>query len=200
LTSTFKNYRVCVSDFIVRELKISRSNPEKEERSIIQHHYLVWKDFMAPEHPQGILKFIKQMNEVYSLEKGPILIHCSAGVGRTGTLVALDSLLQQVQEEGEVSIFNTVCDLRHQRNFLVQNLKQYIFVYRALVEFSQYGDTEHKVTKFKADFEQMKQIEATKTKSSLEEEFEVKIILVLFTFNNFLKSLTIKFCVFTMNI
>lgn len=162
-----------ILDFIVRELKISRSNPEKEERSIIQHHYLVWKDFMAPEHPSGILKFIRQMNEVYSLEKGPILIHCSAGVGRTGTLVALDSLLQQVQEEGEVSIFNTVCDLRHQRNFLVQNLKQYIFIYRALVEFCQYGDTERKVIRFKADFEQLKQVEASKTKSALEEEFDV---------------------------
>lgn len=47
---------------------------------------------------------------------------CSAGVGRTGTLVALDSLLQQLEAEGQVTIFSTVCDLRHQRNFLVQSL------------------------------------------------------------------------------
>ncbi|CAB3382748.1 Hypothetical predicted protein [Cloeon dipterum] len=160
------------SDYIVRELKISQSTPESEERSIIQYHYLAWKDFMAPEHPSGILKFIKRMNEVYSLEKGPILIHCSAGVGRTGTLVALDSLLQQIQEEGEVSVFNTVCDLRHQRNFLVQNLKQYIFVYRALVEFSQFGDAEFKVTKFKAELEKKKLLETGKAKCLLEEEFE----------------------------
>lgn len=46
----------------------------------------------------------------------------SAGVGRTGTLVALDSLMQQLEDEGQVSIFNTVYDLRHQRNFLVQSL------------------------------------------------------------------------------
>lgn len=46
----------------------------------------------------------------------------SAGVGRTGTLVALDSLMQQLQDENQVSIFNTVYDLRRQRNFLVQSL------------------------------------------------------------------------------
>jgi hypothetical protein len=71
-----------VSDYIVRELKMWRTcgsgikDREKEERSIVQYHYLVWKDFMAPEHPAGILKFIRRMNEAYSLEKGPILIHC----------------------------------------------------------------------------------------------------------------------------
>jgi protein-tyrosine phosphatase len=112
------------SDYIVRELRISRNAPgkEKEERQITQYHYLVWKDFMAPEHPNGIIKFIKRVNEAYSIEKGCILIHCSAGVGRTGTLVALDCLLQQLKEEEHVSIFNTICDLRHQRNFLVQSL------------------------------------------------------------------------------
>lgn len=46
----------------------------------------------------------------------------SAGVGRTGTLVALDSLVMELDEEGHASIFNFICDLRHQRNFLVQSL------------------------------------------------------------------------------
>jgi protein-tyrosine phosphatase len=49
-------------------------------------------------------------------------------VGRTGTLVALDSLLQQLADEGQVAIFNTVCDLRHQRNFLVQSLVSFLVV------------------------------------------------------------------------
>ena len=71
-----------VPDYIIRELKMWRTcgsgnkDRDREERSIVQYHYLVWKDFMAPEHPAGILKFIRRMNEVYSLEKGPILVHC----------------------------------------------------------------------------------------------------------------------------
>ncbi|XP_046406148.1 tyrosine-protein phosphatase 69D [Ischnura elegans] len=162
------------SDYIIRELKMTRTfaDKEKEERSIIQYHFLVWKDFMAPEHPSGILKFIKRMNEAYSLEKGPILVHCSAGVGRTGTLVALDSLLQQLEDEGQVSIFNTVCDLRHQRNFLVQSLKQYIFVYRALMEVAQFGDTELKISKLKSAVERLRLRENGKEKCQMEEDFE----------------------------
>ena len=95
---------------------------EEPARNITQYHYLVWKYFMAPEHPYGILKFIKTINADYSVQRGPLLIHCSAGVGRTGTLVALDSLIQQLNDENQVSIFNTICDMRHQRNYLVQSL------------------------------------------------------------------------------
>lgn len=116
-----------MGDYLVRNLDVTRRNgagndEDEERRQITQYHYLVWKDFMAPEHPHGIIKFVRQINAVYSVQRGPILVHCSAGVGRTGTLVALDSLIQQLEEEDQVSIFNTVCDLRHQRNFLVQSL------------------------------------------------------------------------------
>lgn len=175
------------SDYIIRDLKLRQATAEspnekekekEEERVIVQYHYLVWKDFVAPEHPSGILKFIKRINEDYSLEKGPILIHCSAGVGRTGTLVALDSLLQQLNEEKQVAIFNTVCDLRHQRNFLVQSLKQYIFIYKALLEVSQSGDTEIKVASLKSHVEKMRHKENGKDKCPLEEEFEKLEVLV----------------------
>lgn len=67
------------ADYVVRELKMMRStgqNRDPEERSIFQYHFLMWKDFQAPEHPSGILKFIWRVNEAYSLEKGPILVHC----------------------------------------------------------------------------------------------------------------------------
>ncbi|XP_044012009.1 tyrosine-protein phosphatase 69D isoform X2 [Aphidius gifuensis] len=159
------------SDYVVRELKMTKTG-ERDARTIIQYHFLVWKDFMAPEHPHAILRFIKRVNEAYSLEKGPILVHCSAGVGRTGTLVALDSLLQQLDEEGEISIFNTVCDLRHQRNFLVQSLKQYIFIYRSLMEMAIYGDTEIPISHLKSTVEKLRHKENGKDKSKMEDEYD----------------------------
>ena len=121
---------------------------EREVRPVFQYHYLVWKDFQAPEHATGILRFLRRLNEDYSTDRGPILIHCSAGVGRTGTLVAIDHMIQQVEDEGCISVFNTVCDLRHQRNFLVQSLRQYIFVYRTLMEWVQFGNTEISLADF----------------------------------------------------
>lgn len=87
------------SDYLVRELKITRRNSyhtgnhcnsnnaaatngngnssgdEEEERQITQYHYLAWKDFMAPE--LGVIRFIRQINDVYSVQRGPILVHCS---------------------------------------------------------------------------------------------------------------------------
>ncbi|XP_053954022.1 tyrosine-protein phosphatase 69D [Anastrepha ludens] len=167
-----------LGDYLVRNLDVTRrnsaSNEEDEERrQITQYHYLVWKDFMAPEHPHGIIKFVRQINAVYSLQRGPILVHCSAGVGRTGTLVALDSLIQQLEEEDQVSIFNTVCDLRHQRNFLVQSLKQYIFLYRSLLDIAQFGNTELSAVLLSSKIDSLKQkLSDGKDKSKLEIEFE----------------------------
>lgn len=150
------------------------SDEDEERRTITQYHYLVWKDFMAPEHPHGILKFIRTINSVYSVQRGPILVHCSAGVGRTGTLVALDSLMQQLHDEGQVSIFNTVCDLRHQRNFLVQSLKQYIFLYRSLVDLGQFGNTEIQAKDLSSTIENLKlRSSDSKEQCKLEVEYEV---------------------------
>ena len=66
------------TDYIQRVLTVSRprSDGSVETRRITHMHFLVWKDFMAPEYPTGILRFIKRINEMYTLEMGPILVHC----------------------------------------------------------------------------------------------------------------------------
>ncbi|CAG0888867.1 unnamed protein product [Darwinula stevensoni] len=138
--------RNSVEECSLKDKEEGEGHIEKDVREITHFHYLVWRDFMAPEQPNGLLKFIKRINETFNApefnSKGIILVHCSAGVGRTGTLVAIDSLLQELEEEGQASIFSFISELRHQRNYLVQSIKQYMFVFRALMEHAQFGDTE----------------------------------------------------------
>ena len=137
------------SDFIVRELNMTVKTQKKDEtkattiiRKVRHYHYLQWKDFNAPEHAPGMLRFVKRINEQHekstplainnennentensnSSNLPPIVVHCSAGVGRSGTLIAIDSLMEQLKEEGQISIYKTVCELRHQRNYLVQSV------------------------------------------------------------------------------
>ena len=137
------------SDYIVRELNMTVKAQKKDEtkatttvRKIRHYHYLQWKDFNAPEHAPGMLRFAKRINEQHqnstttatndrldgntensnSSNLPPIVVHCSAGVGRSGTLIAIDYLNEQLKEEGQISIYKTVCELRHQRNYLVQSV------------------------------------------------------------------------------
>ncbi|RWS11981.1 tyrosine-protein phosphatase 69D-like protein, partial [Dinothrombium tinctorium] len=146
------------SDFIARRFFLQTLTGEEETpRDILQFHFLMWKDFLAPEQPSWLLRFIKRVNEHYCPDKGPLLVHCSAGVGRTGTFIAIDSLIPEITCGTHINIFECVSQLRYQRNYLVQSLKQYIFVYRALMEFAQFGDTEIEICHLRDQYRQLKE-------------------------------------------
>ncbi|XP_022245455.1 receptor-type tyrosine-protein phosphatase F-like [Limulus polyphemus] len=145
------------SDYLVRRFQVQhKKDGFTDEREILQFHFVMWKDFLAPEQPSWLLRFIKRVNEHYVSDRGPLLVHCSAGVGRTGTFVAIDTLLQELNDEGQVNVYACVSDLRHSRNYLVQSLKQYIFVYRALMEYAQFGDTEIEMRHLRDHFAQLR--------------------------------------------
>ncbi|KAG8202163.1 hypothetical protein JTE90_010519 [Oedothorax gibbosus] len=161
------------SDYIVRRFQVEFTKDGlTEEREVLHFHFILWKDFLAPEQPSWLLRFIKRVNEHYCSDRGPLLIHCSAGVGRTGTFVAIDTLLQQLEEEGRIDVFAHVSTLRHQRNFLVQSLKQYIFVYRALMEHAQFSDTEIEILHLRDHYEILKEKVGDSDKTGLAIEFE----------------------------
>jgi protein tyrosine phosphatase len=90
---------------------------------VVQLQYLVWPDKSTPHELWSLLTFRRRVRSLLnsaSFTGGPLLVHCSAGVGRTGTFIALDMLLKDADETSQVDIFNTVKHLRQRRMSTVQ--------------------------------------------------------------------------------
>ncbi|CAH8602694.1 unnamed protein product [Heterobilharzia americana] len=113
-----------------------------ETREVRQLQFTAWPDHGVPNHPAPLLMFLRRVRAECPTDSGPIVVHCSAGVGRTGAFILLDILLEQMRHEKAVDVFSAVSRLRAQRNFMVQTEDQYAFIYEALVEAASSGNTE----------------------------------------------------------
>lgn len=91
------------------------------ELTVAHMYYTAWPDHGVPQNAMSIISFIRRVRREHppSLDQ-PLLVHCSAGVGRTGTFILLDSVMQQISKEGTLSVFGRLKILRGQRTKLVQ--------------------------------------------------------------------------------
>ncbi|XP_006942926.4 receptor-type tyrosine-protein phosphatase V-like isoform X1 [Felis catus] len=117
-----------------RELQLQHIT-QQQQRRVKQLQFTTWPDHSVPEAPDSLLSFVELVREQARATQGtgPILVHCSAGVGRTGTFVALSRLLQQLEEEQAVDVFNAVYALRLYRPLMIQTPTQYIFLHNCLL-------------------------------------------------------------------
>lgn len=104
------------------------------KRKIYHFFFKKWPDHGCPKDPAHLINFIRKIKTYRLSSYSPIVIHCSAGVGRTGTFIALDIIMQRLKYEFKINIYETVKKLRFQRMKMVQTLEQYMFLYESAYE------------------------------------------------------------------
>uniref|UniRef100_A0A8C3FMW1 Receptor-type tyrosine-protein phosphatase epsilon n=1 Tax=Chrysemys picta bellii TaxID=8478 RepID=A0A8C3FMW1_CHRPI len=128
---TYGNIRVSVEDSIVLVdytirkfcIQLQLHDGCKVPRLVTQLHFTSWPDFGVPFTPIGMLKFLKKVKTLNPSHAGPIVVHCSAGVGRTGTFIVIDAILDMMHAEQRVDVFEFVTRIRNQRPQMVQTDK-----------------------------------------------------------------------------
>ncbi|KAL1247087.1 hypothetical protein QQF64_022463, partial [Cirrhinus molitorella] len=121
-------------EWTIREFKICNEEQLSYSRVVRQFHYTVWPDHGVPEITQSLIQFVRTVRDYINRTpfSGATVVHCSAGVGRTGTFIALDRVLQQLDTRETVDIYSVVFDLRLHRTHMVQTECQYSYLYQCV--------------------------------------------------------------------
>ncbi|XP_070183794.1 receptor-type tyrosine-protein phosphatase epsilon-like [Littorina saxatilis] len=127
--------------FVIRTFDLKQSEGS-ETRRVKQYQYQSWMDHEVPA-TTPLVNFWRYVRSraPRTAQAPPLVVHCSAGVGRSGTFIALDIIIDHAEQKAEVNIYNTVDRLRDDRCLMVQNKNQYVFLHEAVVEAYMSGDS-----------------------------------------------------------
>uniref|UniRef100_A0AAY5EWB0 Protein tyrosine phosphatase non-receptor type 14 n=1 Tax=Electrophorus electricus TaxID=8005 RepID=A0AAY5EWB0_ELEEL len=116
-----------------------------QERTVWHLQYTDWPEHGCPEYVQGFLSYLEEIqsvrrhtNSMLDTSKSlnpPVVVHCSAGVGRTGVVILTELMLSAMEHNEKVEVPVMLGWLRHQRMLMVQTMTQYKFVYQVLIQF-----------------------------------------------------------------
>ncbi|XP_039670684.1 receptor-type tyrosine-protein phosphatase F isoform X17 [Perca fluviatilis] len=147
-------------------------NGSSEKREVRQFQFMAWPDHGVPEYPTPILAFLRRVKACNPPDAGPMVVHCSAGVGRTGCFIVTDAMLERMKHEKSVDIYGHVTCMRAQRNYMVQTEDQYIFIHEALLEAATCGNTEVPARNLYAHIQKLTQPPPGETVTAMELEFK----------------------------
>uniref|UniRef100_A0A672PXA3 protein-tyrosine-phosphatase n=1 Tax=Sinocyclocheilus grahami TaxID=75366 RepID=A0A672PXA3_SINGR len=160
-----------LATFCVRTFSLHK-NGSSEKREVRQFQFTAWPDHGVPEYPTPFLAFLRRVKTCNPPDAGPIITHCSAGVGRTGCFIVIDAMLERIKHEKTVDIYGHVTLMRSQRNYMVQTEDQYSFIHDALLEAVACGNTEVAARSLFSYIQKLAQVETGEHVSGMELEFK----------------------------
>lgn len=175
-TEIYKDIKVTLIDtellaeYVIRTFAVEKRGIH-EIREIRQFHFTGWPDHGVPYHATGLLGFVRQVKSKSPPNAGPLVVHCSAGAGRTGCFIVIDIMLDMAEREGVVDIYNCVRELRSRRVNMVQTEEQYVFIHDAILEACLCGDTSIPASQVRSLYYDMNKLDPQTNSSQIKEEF-----------------------------
>lgn len=175
-TEIYKDIKVTLietellAEYVIRTFAVEKRGAH-EIREIRQFHFTGWPDHGVPYHATGLLGFVRQVKSKSPPNAGPLVVHCSAGAGRTGCFIVIDIMLDMAEREGVVDIYNCVRELRSRRVNMVQTEEQYVFIHDAILEACLCGDTSVPASQVRSVYYEMNKLDPQTNSSQIKEEF-----------------------------
>ncbi|XP_070197894.1 receptor-type tyrosine-protein phosphatase T-like [Littorina saxatilis] len=150
-----------------------RAEDEQYGRVVRLFEFTSWPEHGVPFDPIPFLDMRQKVRQYHADDAGPILVHCGTGVARTGVFIAVDSLIEQYANEGQISVFSFVWRMREERPLMVRTLKQYVLIYECLFEEFQAGDTMIDAVSMKPKFHNWTQKNAKTGNTFMKDQYEL---------------------------